>query len=304
MTERGRIFLFLLVLGMAGVHPEAASQMPAAASQSNSTDTLSSEQIGDLIRQAADKDLENDKRQRDYTYVEREVEQKLDGNNRVKSTETRTHEIMMLYGEQVERLTAKDDKPLSAKDAAKEEERIQKIIDKRKNESEDERRKRLQKQEKEREQGRQFVREVADAFNFRFVGTEMLGNRETYAIDADPRPGYQPHMKEAKFLPKFRFRVWVDKAESQWVKLDIHCIETVSIGVFLARLHRGSNLQIEQIRINDEVWLPKHVALKLDARIALLKGFNLTEDLTYRDYKKFHTDTKILGAEEIKKSLE
>jgi hypothetical protein len=300
MTVLGRIFLFLLAFGVAELHPQARSQTPAAAPKSNSTDTLSSEQIRDLIRQAADKDLENDKRQRDYTYVERQVEEKLDGNRRVKSAEIRTHEIMMLYGEQVERLIAKDDKSLSAKDAAKEEERIQKIIDKRKNESEDGRRKRLAKQEKEREQGRQFVREVADAYDFRFFGTEMLANRETYVIDADPRPGYEPHMKEAKFLPKFRFRVWVDKAESQWVKLDIHCIETVSIGLFLARLHRGSNLEIEQTRVNDEVWLPKHVALMLDARIALLKGFNLTEDLTYRDYKKFRTDTKILGAEEIK----
>ena len=31
-------------------------------------------------------------------------------------------------------------------------------------------------------------------------------------IDADPRPGYEPHMKDAKFLPKFRFRVWLDRS--------------------------------------------------------------------------------------------
>jgi hypothetical protein len=300
MTTLGRIFVLLIAFAVPGPRAQFLTQAQTAAPQANTTDTLSREQIRALIQQTADKDLENDKKQRDYTYVERQVEEKLDGHGNAKSTEIRTHEIMMLYGDQVERLIAKDDKPLSAKDAAKEEERIQKIIDKRKNEREDERRKRLQKQEKEREQGRQFVREVADAYDFRFLGTEMLGNRETYVIDADPRPGYEPHMKEAKFLPKFRFRAWVDKAESQWVKLDVHCIETVSIGLFLARLHKGSNLQIEQTRINDEVWLPKHVALKLDARVALLKGFNLAEDFTYRDYKKFRTDSKILGAEEIK----
>ena len=58
-------------------------------------------------------------------------------------------------------------------------------------------------------------------------------------IDADPRPGYEPHMKDAKFLPKFRFRVWIDEAEKQWVKLDIQCIDTVSVGLFLLRLHKG-----------------------------------------------------------------
>ncbi len=65
------------------------------------------------------------------------------------------------------------------------------------------------------------------------------------------------------------------------------------------RLHKGSNIQIEQTRVNDEVWLPRHVALKLDARLALLKGLNMAEDVTYRDYKKFRTDTKILPAGEV-----
>ena len=78
------------------------------------------------------------------------------------------------------------------------------------------------------------------------------------------------------------------------MKLDIQCIDTVSVGLFLLRLHKGSNIQIEQVRVNDEVWLPRHVALKLDARLALLKGVNIAEDVTYRDYKKFRTDTKIL----------
>jgi len=34
--------------------------------------------------------------------------------------------------------------------------------------------------------------------------------------------------------------------------------------------------------------------MKLDVRVALLKEFNLNDDITYRDYKKFRTDTKIV----------
>src|ERR1700730_2518364 len=87
---------------------------------------LSEDQIRELIRQTAEKDMENDKRQRDYTYIQREEEHKLDGKGQVKSTETKTSEVMELYGEPVERLIAKDDKPPSGKDAKKEEEKIQK----------------------------------------------------------------------------------------------------------------------------------------------------------------------------------
>ena len=47
--------------------------------------------------------MENDKKQRDYTYVQREEEHKLNGKGELQSTETKTFDVMMLYGEQVRR---------------------------------------------------------------------------------------------------------------------------------------------------------------------------------------------------------
>lgn len=259
--------------------------------------TLNEDQIRSLMREAADHDLENEKKQRDYTYIEREEQHKLDSKGNTKSVESKTHEIMVFYEEPVERLIAKDDKPLSAKDAAKEDERLQKIIDKRKNESESDRKKRLEKEEKEREDDRQFIREVNDAYNFKQVAVEKIDGRDAWVIDAEPRPGFVPHQKEARILPKFRFRVWIDQADREWVKLSADCIDTVSFGWFLARVHKGSHIDLEQTRINDEVWLLRHIAVKLDARVALLANVNVDEEIAYRDYKKFRTDTKILPAQ-------
>ncbi len=193
--------------------PAAIASLPDLKPDANGN--FSQEQMQQLVRVVADKDMENDKMLRNYTYIERDEEHKLDGKGQVKSTEVQTYEVMELYGEQVQRLTAKDDRPLDSKDAAKEEEKIQKLIDKRKDESEEARRKREQKEEKEREEGRQFVREVADAYNFHLVGAESLGGRDAWVIDAEPRPGYEPHMKDARFLPKFRFRAWIDKNDAQ-----------------------------------------------------------------------------------------
>lgn len=287
------------------VAPTVARREPSQPSPELAPDAsgiISQEQARELIRLVAEKDVENDKKQRDYTYIQREEEHTLDGKGQIKKTETRTREILMVYGEQIERLIAKDDKPLSPKDAAKEEERIQKIIDKRKNESERDRQKRLKEEEKDREEGRAFVREIADAYNFRLVGIEPVDGRETYVLDADPRPGFQPKKKEARLLTKIRGRIWIDKAERQWVKIDAQVIDTISFGLFLARLHKGTRIVAEQTRINDEVWLPKHEAAKVDVRVALFKNFNVDEDVTYRDYKKFHTDTKIVGMGEIQES--
>lgn len=203
-----------------------------AAIPSTSPTTLSQEQIRDLIRRSADNDLLNDKKQRDYTYVERQEMRKLNGKGQVKSTETETSNVLNIYGEQVQKLVAKDDKPLSEKDARKEDEKLQKLIDKRKNESDSERKKRLAKEEKDREDQRQFVREVADAYNFTFAGMEKLNGRDNYVIDAEPKPGYKPIRKEANILPKMRFRVWIDKDDTQMKKIDVQIIDTISFGLF------------------------------------------------------------------------
>ena len=262
------------------LNPDASGVVPA-------------EQIRELLRRAEKKDLENDKQQRDYTYIERVDRHELDGKGSVKKAETRTSEVLQIYDEDVERLIAKDDKPLSSDEAKKEDDKIQKIIDKRKKESEEDRRKRLKKEEKDREEDRKFVLEVADAFNFRLVGSEVIDGRDTWVFEGEPRPGFEPKDRNAKILGKFRGRVWIDKAESEWVKLDITAIDTISFGLVLARVHKGTHLIVELTRVNDEVWLPKRVQLHFDARIALFKSYDEDIEQTYRDYKKFRTDTKI-----------
>jgi len=282
----------------------SGSTNPAAAAAPDLTPDangkLSQEQMQQLFRVVADKYIENDKRRRDYTYIARDVEHKLDGKGEIKSTEVRSYEILEIYGEPVQRLIEKDDKPLEAKEAAKEEEKIQKMIDKRKDESDNERRKHEEKDEKDREERRNFVRDVADAYNFTLVGTELIGGREAWMIDGEPRPGYEPHSSDAKFLPKFHGRVWIDKGDLQLAKANVEAIDTVSLGWVLARIHKGTHFMMERTRVNDEVWLPLHVTFKLDMRIALVKGEDLEGDLTFRDYKKFRTSARIVGVGEVK----
>jgi hypothetical protein len=87
----------------------------------------------------------------------------------------------------------------------------------------------------------------------------------------------------------------------QWSKIDIECIDTVSLGWVLARIHKGTRVVAEQTRVNNEVWLPRHTAFKVDARIALLKEYNLDGEQTYRDYKKFRASTRMIDVGELQK---
>jgi hypothetical protein len=299
----GTFFVIVLLAGYAPGQDSASTSSPPSTSATpvsppidlkpDASGTVPAEQIREVLRRAEEKDLENDKRQRDYTYIERVERHQLDGHGGVNKTETWTSEVLEIYGEPVVRRTSKDDKPLSADEAKKEDEKIQKIIDKRKSESEEDRRKRLAREEKDREEDRKFVLEIADAFNFRLIGSEAIGGRDTWVFEGEPRPGYEPKERNAKMLSKFKGRVWIDKAEAQWVKLDITAIDTVSVGFVLARIHKGTHLVIELTRVNDEVWLPKFLQLHFDARVALFKSYDDDVEQTYRDYKKFRTDTKI-----------
>jgi hypothetical protein len=279
---------------------QEAKPTPGLDLKPDANGALSQEQMQQLFRIVGAKDVENDKKRHDYTYVERDEEHKIGSKGKVKSTESETFEIMEIYGKQVRRRIAKNDQPLSPKDAAKEEEKIQKILEKRKNEGEADRQKREKQDAKEQEEGRQWVREIADAYNFRLIGSEQIEGRDNWVIAGEPRPGFRPRLKYANYLPDFHGRVWIDKNDLQLTKMDVECINTVSWGLFIARIHKGSRLIVEQTRVNDEVWLPKHEAVKLDVRVALFKNFNVDEDDTYRDYKKFRTSAKIVGIEEVK----
>ena len=66
-----------------------------------------------------------------------------------------------------------------------------------------------------------------------------------------------------------------------------------AIGGAQRRDLKGTHLIIELTRVNHEVWLPKRVQLHFDARVALFKSYDDDVEQTYRDYKKFRTDTKI-----------
>ena len=65
-------------------------------------------------------------------------------------------------------------------------------------------------------------------------------------------------------------------------------------------LEDGTRVVIEQTRVNDEVWLPRHLAFKFNARVALFKGYNVDGEQSYRDYKKFRSSAKIVGVGEVK----
>jgi hypothetical protein len=116
-----------------------------------------------------------------------------------------------------------------------------------------------------------------------------------YAIDAAPKPGYKPRSSAASILPKFQFRLWIAKSDYGLVKLDAETLGTIAYGGILFRLAKGSRIEIEQELVSGELWLRKRVAVNLSGRVLLVSALHEEVEFTYRDYKKFQADSRMVS---------
>jgi hypothetical protein len=188
-------------------------------------------------------------------------------------------------------------KPLSAADQRKEQAKLDQAVAKREQETPEQRAKRLAEFEKEREKDREFLREVPDLFDFKLLGDEKIDGHDVWVISATPKPGAQPKRSDAKPLLKVRAKVWIDKAEYQWVRLEAETTATISFGLFIARLNPGATLVFEQTRVNDGVWLPKREVVRGAGRLGLVKKLGGEEETTWNNYRKFQVDSKVVATQ-------
>lgn len=253
----------------------------------------------EIIRRSVERDRLNFERANDYSYVQHTEQRMLDKDGRVSKVESRTYDVIVIDGEPYEKLIAKDGKPLSESEARKEQEKLDRELARRRAENPDQRARRLSEQEKRRREGREFAREIPDAFTFRLAGQETLEGRPVWVIEAEPKPGYKGKAKRADLLSKFRGKLWIDQQDFQWVRVEAETIAPVRFGWILAKLDPGAKMTFEQRRVHGEVWLPSQARMRLDARLAMVRKLRADVDVSWRDYRKFQTDSRITEVSEI-----
>jgi hypothetical protein len=234
---------------------------------------------------------------KDYTWIARQTDRVLDSSGQVKSQKTEQWETVVIYGEPHHRMLERNGKPLSAEEQQKEQEKLDQAVAKRERETASQRVRREADFDKQREKDREFLREVPDLFDFNLLGDEKIDGHDVWVISATPKPGARPKSGDAKPLLKVRAKVWIDKAEFQWVRLEAETTATISFGLFIARLAPGAKLEFEQTRVNDEVWLPKREWVRGAARLGLVKKLAGEEETTWNNYRKFQVDSKVVAAQ-------
>jgi len=215
-----------------------------------------------------------------YSFINREVASKHG------STTVKTFEVMMIDGSEYNKLIAINDRPLSAGEDAEEARKLDQEKYKRQHESSRERSRRIAKYRKERDQDHAMMKEMVNAFEFKLAGEEQIDGRDTWALNATPKPGYTPANHETRVLTGMRGKLWVDQATFQWVKVEAQVVKTVSLFGFLARVGPGTRFELEQRPVRDNLWLPVHFNMKVNASALGFISENSSEDDTYRDYRQ------------------
>jgi hypothetical protein len=213
----------------------------------------------------------------DYDYFERDVQP---GGG------TRTYEELMILGSQYERLVAVNGKPLSLAQQTEQRQKLLETVVSRQDESPREREERIAKYEEERKRDRIMMEQLTKALDFKLLGEQQLGPYKVYVLRATPCPRYEPPNYQAEVLTGMEGKLWIDERTFQWVKVQATVVRPVSIGGFLAQVEPGTHFELQKMPVGDGVWLPRHFAMKSQAKVLFLFTRKSQADETYFQYHR------------------
>ena len=251
----------------------------------------------EIVRRSVTAELENSRRAKNYTFLQRTEERELDDAGLVKSKQSKTYDVTMLQGSSYRRLIERNDLPLLPKEEKKERDKLRTSFADRRHETPAQREKRVSEYDNRPGRNRAMLNEIPEAFDFRLLREEEVDSRPVYAIEGAPRPGYRPRSTDARILlPKLKLTVWIDKADFNWVRINAEAVETITWGLCLFKMFPGARFELQQSRVNDEVWLPKYTRVLFSARVAFVKKMKLEQEATFRNFRKFQSDSQMVSS--------
>jgi hypothetical protein len=230
-----------------------------------------------------------------YTYTEKRTSMVLDSTKTPKKTDVSVFEVFPGSPERAgyRRRIVKDGMPLSPEELRKEDQDLQKRI-----EAAQRKRNQITPAERERNQAERLRREeriINDAFGVyevEMAGRENIDGRPAILLRFRPRLTYKPTTFEGRNMQHVAGRAWFDEQDHQVARIELEVIDPISIGLgILVKLQKGASIISERRKFNNEIWLPVKTEVTLNARVLLVKGFNIRQIIEYSEHKKYTVDT-------------
>ncbi|GAC1624357.1 MAG: hypothetical protein PVS2B2_15350 [Candidatus Acidiferrum sp.] len=123
-----------------------------------------------------------------------------------------------------------------------------------------------------------------EAFLFTFVDREPRGDRILTKFRMEPNPAFKPSSRTASLYSKVRGFLWIDEESGQIARIQGEVTEDVSLGLFFARVNKGSYFMQERYEIIPGCWLPTFSQYDFDGR-KLFLNFSVHERTFYSRYR-------------------
>jgi hypothetical protein len=240
----------------------------------------------------------DEERQSGYMFVERRLEQKVDGEGRVTSETVKVFEVYPgLPGEnRYRRLIEEDGRPVSAEKLAGQDRERQDEVEAfvKEQSSESRRQKAAREHEKARRRYSAAIDDLSRVYDIRLIRRERINGHDTILATLNPKEDAKPQTDDGKIMRNFTARAWVSESDYELVRAEVEAIRDLSFGLgLLARVHKGTVATYERRKVNDEVWLPAKVTWTASGRLLLLRRLRLRGISEFSGYRKFTVDTSI-----------
>jgi hypothetical protein len=268
MSVNGRFLLELVVL--AGFSQTVWSQSQPSAAE--------------IIRRSVATNTADWKAQLLYAHREADTKSTIDASGRATIHSSKTYDVMMIEGSPYNRVIAINNEPLAPKQAQQEEKKLHAEIQKRHSESATEREQRLSAFRSERSEEHLLMEQMAKAFLFKLVGEEKIGNVDCYVLDAAPDPNYNPPVQKARVLSGMKGKMWIEKTQFHWAKVQAEVIHPVEFALFVAKVKPGTSFELQQSPVGN-VWLPCQFIENVNASVLGVYSMRTREQERYFDYR-------------------
>jgi hypothetical protein len=232
---------------------------------------------------------------KDYTYRIHIEQQDLDGKGDLKKSTVIDSDSLTIDGVRVDRVTARNGKPLTPEEAKKESERIDKEVAKDK-----ERRAKLQGQGKPTDsRGDEIITaaRILELGSFSNPRRVTMNGRPTIVADYAGDPKAKTRNAAENAIRDLVGTVWIDERDHALARSEGHFLNDYKIGGgLIVDIRKGSSFQAQFTKINGEVWLPARIDADGKIRVLLFGGFNGKVHLVASDFRKFRSTSTIVGS--------
>jgi hypothetical protein len=140
----------------------------------------------------------------------------------------------------------------------------------------------IQKKQKDRDE---LIDATRNGFIFTEVGQEMRGERTLTKYRMQPNPAYKSTSRSTALYSRVRGLVWVDNESHQLARVEGEVTDDISLGVFLAKIYKGSHFMQDRYEMVPGMWLPSFSQYDFDGR-KLFSSFSVHEKTFYSNYRR------------------